>query len=137
MNFSVVKEQAQQLFSQASFIAYIHNEQDYERALFLMDELIDEYDANKTLIEVLSVSISRWEDESPMLVDFNARIKQLDGVDTLKLLMEQHNLGINDLPEIGCKSLVSKILNRRDRHLTLKHVTALSKRFGVSPAIFC
>jgi integrase len=41
-----------------------------------------------------------------------------------------------DLPEIGSKSLVSKILNGRGRNLTRDHIAALSKRFSVSPALF-
>jgi len=60
----------------------------------------------------------------------------MNGVDVLKLLMEQHHLGVADLPEIGSKSLVSKILNGRGRNLTKDHIDALSKRFSVSPAIF-
>jgi HTH-type transcriptional regulator/antitoxin HigA len=58
------------------------------------------------------------------------------GIATLKLLMEQHNLGVADLPEIGSKSLVSKILNKKGRTLTKAHIVALSNRFGVSPALF-
>ena len=50
--------------------------------------------------------------------------------------MEQHDLGVADLPEIGSKSLVSRILNGRGRNLTRDHIAALSERFGVSPAVF-
>ncbi len=50
--------------------------------------------------------------------------------------MEQHGLGVADLPEIGSKSLVSKILNGRGRNLTRDRIAALSKRFSVSPALF-
>lgn len=66
----------------------------------------------------------------------NWRAGRLGGVDTLKLLMEQHGLGVADFPEIGSKSLVSKILNGRGRKLTRNHIAALSKRFGLSPALF-
>lgn len=50
--------------------------------------------------------------------------------------MDQNDLGVADLPEIGSKSLVSKILNARDRRLTRQHIDALSKRFNISPALF-
>jgi len=51
------------------------------------------------------------------------------------VLMDQNNLGTADLPEIGSKSLVSKILNGH-RRLTIDHINSLSKRFGISPALF-
>ncbi len=51
------------------------------------------------------------------------------------MVMEQHGLGAADLPEIGSKSLVSKILNKQ-RRLTLDHIQVLSKRFGIDPALF-
>ena len=60
----------------------------------------------------------------------------MSDVDVLKFLMEQHHLSISDLPEIGSKSLVSRIVNSRDRHLTKKHIAALSQRFMVSPSVF-
>ena len=93
-------------------------------------------DNQRSLIEVLSVAIARWEDTSQEFVEFNQRISELDGgVSVLKVLMEQHGLGVADLPEIGSKSLVSKIMNN-ERSLTRSHIEALSKRFGVSPALF-
>ncbi len=100
-----------------------------------MDQLIEDYAPNRPLIDILAHSIERWEDRSDAFADFNSRIAKLDGIDTLKLLMEQHGLGLADLPEIGSKSLLSKILNGRDRNLTKDHIAALSKRFSVSPAL--
>jgi len=49
--------------------------------------------------------------------------------------MEQYGLGVADFPEIGSKSLVSKILNKK-RRLTLDHIHAISKRFKIDPALF-
>ena len=40
------------------------NEEYYESALELMDELIEYYEEKKPLIAVLSLSIERWEEES-------------------------------------------------------------------------
>lgn len=58
------------------------------------------------------------------------------GVALLKTLMEQHQLKAEDLKsELGSKSLVSMILNG-SRKLTVKHIEALSRRFGISPALF-
>ncbi len=49
--------------------------------------------------------------------------------------MDQHGLGTIDLPEIGSKSMVSRVLSG-ERNLNKKHVQALSKRFGVNPGLF-
>ena len=136
MGFTAIKEKASALFNEASFISQIRNKRDYERAMALMDELIEDYDNQKALIDVLSGSIARWENTSPEFNAFNDRIKKLDGgIATLKVIMEQHHLGVADLPEIGSKSLVSRIL-RGDRRLTRDHIEALSQRFGINPALF-
>lgn len=136
MGFAAIKDKARDLFLEAGFISYIQSEEEYGQALALMDELIEDYDNQHSLIEVLSVAIARWEDTSQEFVEFNQRVSELDGgVAVLKVLMEQHGLGVADLPEIGSKSLVSKIMNN-ERSLTRNHIKALSKRFGVSPALF-
>ena len=89
------------------------------------------------MIELLSKSINQWENKSELFIESNERIDQVNpAVSALRLLMEQHGLGVNDLLEIGSKSYVSKILNGRDRQLTRHHIEALSRRFQVSPALF-
>jgi HTH-type transcriptional regulator/antitoxin HigA len=51
--------------------------------------------------------------------------------------MSQHRLGAADLLELGYKSNVSKLLNVAEgKKLTRQHIEALSKRCGVSPALF-
>ncbi|KAA1176075.1 transcriptional regulator [Marinobacter salinexigens] len=124
--------------AQVPFIARIEDQNDYERALELMDQLVDDYDANKLLIEILSVSIERWEDLAAEFSDFNAAVAETDqGIAVLKTLMAQHDLGVADLPELGSKGNVSKILNGAEgKKLTRKHMEALGKRFGVPPALF-
>ena len=136
MGYAMIKRKAHSLFGEAGFISHIHNDKDYEEALELMDELIGDYDYNRSLIEILSTSIERWENESNSFKEFNDRIKSLDPeTATLKVIMEQYKLGVADLPEVGSKSLVSKILNGK-RRLTLNHIQVLSKRFGIDPALF-
>ena len=137
MNVAKLKEQAKSLFSSAGFITHIHNEEDYGSALELMDELIEDYDDQKPLIEVLSLSIERWETESEEFSEFNAKIESLDsGISVLRVLMDQHKLNTTDFKnEIGGKSMVSMILNSK-RNISLEHIKALSNRFGVSPQLF-
>lgn len=136
MGFAMIKEKAHSLFEEASFIAHIKNNTDYKNALALMDELIEDYNNNKPLIEILSKSIEQWENEDVSFRQFNKTIQNLDsGISVLRVLMDQHNLGVADFPEIGSKSLVSKILNG-ERRLTVDHINAICKRFGISPKLF-
>ncbi|MFT4928048.1 MAG: HTH-type transcriptional regulator/antitoxin HigA [Phenylobacterium sp.] len=137
MNFEVIKAQASTLFANASFIARINNQADYDAALALMDELIEDYDQHKSLIEVLSVSIERWEDSAEEFAVFNQTITSLDsGVAMLTVLMDQHGLNTTDFKdEIGGKSMVSMILNG-SRQLNLGHIRKLSARFGVPGQLF-
>jgi HTH-type transcriptional regulator/antitoxin HigA len=137
MNVARLKEQAKALFSSAGFLTHIHDEEDYESALTLMDELIEDYDEQKPLIELLSLSIERWENESEEFSEFNANIESLDsGVSVLRVLMDQNKLNTTDFKnEIGGKSMVSMIFNNK-RNLTLEHIKALSNRFGVPPQLF-
>lgn len=103
-----------------------------------MDELVDDYDTNKQLIELLATSIERWEDGADEFADFNKTLAcQEPGIAVLKTLMSQYRLGVADLPELGSKSNVSKLLNAVEgKKLTRQHIEALSKRFAVSPALF-
>ncbi|MCL7929578.1 helix-turn-helix domain-containing protein [Halomonas llamarensis] len=137
MNAMAIAESANKLFSKAPFLVHIHNEEEYASALEMVELLLDEdADANQFLIERLADVIEEWENSAPEFATFNASVAALDGVDMLKYLMEQHGLGVADLPEVGGKSYVSKILNRQGRGLTRKHIQALSERFSVSPAFF-
>lgn len=136
-NFNQVKSTALQLFSMASFVGHISTEEEYAEALELMEELIEEYDIYKPLIEVLEVSIERWEDRADEFAEFNDRIENLDdGVATLRVLMDQYQLKADDLKDvIGGKSLVSMILNG-SRKLTKEHIQAISSKYNISPALF-
>jgi HTH-type transcriptional regulator/antitoxin HigA len=50
--------------------------------------------------------------------------------------MEQHNLTVSGFKDvIGSKPLVSMILNGK-RNLTKEHITKLSQRFSLNPAVF-
>ncbi len=137
MNFLEVKKQANALFSNAGFLVHIRNEEEYELALSLMDELIEDYTVYKQLIEILSSSIEDWENSSTEFSEFNSQIKQIDsGVAVLRTLMEQYELKTNDFKnEIGGKSMVSMILSG-SRTLSRGHIQALSNRFHISPSLF-
>lgn len=135
MASNVIKE-ARALFAKASYISHINGQTDYEKALALMGALIQDYDNNRPLIEILTTTIERWESSAEEFADFNRSLESMDdGIAVLRLLMDQHGLNGTDLPELGSRSLVSKIL-KGERALTCKHIEALSKRFGISPSLF-
>jgi|TARA_A100001518_G_C1195126_1_gene39768 HTH-type transcriptional regulator/antitoxin HigA len=136
MNAIAIIQPADKLFKEAPFLVRIHHHAEYEDALALVETLLDEENEdNDFLIERLTDVIEEWEDTAPELSTFNESLSALDGVDMLKFLMEQNDLGTADLPEIGSKSYVSKVLNRK-RELTRRHIEALSARFRVEPALF-
>ena len=136
MGFALLKKQAHSLFDQAGFLCRIENESEYETALTLMEELIEDYDYNRPLIDILSRSIERWEDKAKAFMQFNKQIRSKNmGVAVLKTLMDQHDLRVADFPEIGSKSLMSRILSGQ-RRLTIDHIQALCKRFNIHPALF-
>lgn len=136
MGFALLKKKAHALLDHAGWIAHIKNNDQYETALSLMEELIENYDENLPLIEILSVSIARFEDEDKSFQKFNRSIQKMNSdVSVLKVLMDQYQLGVDDFPDIGSKSLVSKIINHQ-RRLTVDHISALCKRFKISPSLF-
>ncbi len=62
---------------QVPYLARIQTQDDYDQALALMDELIDNYDANELLIEILAGAIARWEETSPEFAEFNAELTKM------------------------------------------------------------
>ena len=129
-------------FAQAA-APYFHITDDarYQEALELVEDLLEEAkdsadDPLNAVIEMLSHAIASYENKDEELLRFETRaMDQPADLAVLRLLMSQHGLGTADLPEIGSKSMVSRVLSG-ERNLTKKHIQALSQRFGISPAVF-
>lgn len=132
-----ITELATELCNRAPFLRGIRNDDEHEQALAMMEELIEDYDANLVVIEALSTLIARYEEDATSFSAFNSRVSELDpAVATLRVIMDQRQLKTNDFQnEIGGKSLVSQILNGGKR-LTRNHIERLAKRFNISPALF-
>ena len=126
---------------QAAPVLSIHDERYYGIALELVDELLEDLEeesdmAMNALIGVLAKSIAAYESRNgPTVVAGELALDDPPDVAMLRLLMDQHGLGVADFPEIGDKSLVSRILSG-SRNLTKQHIVKLSKRFGVEPGSF-
>lgn len=117
-------------------LPYAHvplNEKEYEKFLVFVDELMEwsrhhQDERATSLLKLISKNIEAYENQK-------YQSKKKSAAEVLKFLMDEHELGQSDLPEIGSQSLVSKILHG-ERQLTLDHVHNLCKRFGVSPSVF-
>ena len=122
---------------------YIHitDNRHYEEALELIEDLLEEAedspdDPLNAVIEILSHSIEAYESKDDVLVAFEKRVTaQPADLAMLRLLMGQYDLGTADLPEIGSKSMVSRVLSG-ERGLSKKHIQVLSERFGIDPGLF-
>lgn len=136
-----IVERAVSFAEAADPITYIKNNATYEKALLFVSALMDRApdDPNSTLngiIETISKSISEYENTLESVQEFEKAVSEIPAdIAMLRLLMEQHELKGTDLPEIGDKTLVSKIL-KGDRNLTKDHIVKLSERFEISPALF-
>lgn len=111
----------------------VHNEEEYDRASDLLNNLIDEIGTDEKhplygLLDTLGTVLHAYEEKYH-------EIPNCSGNEMLEFFMEEHALDPSDLPEIGTKETVLAILHG-DRELTLKDIRALSKRFHVSPAVF-
>lgn len=113
----------------------------YEQALELIESLLEEAKDSKedplnVLISMLSDAIEEYESRDRGLLVFEHQVKKSPaGLALLRVLMDQHGLGMAGLPEIGSKSMVSRVLSS-ERSLSTKHIQALSKRFGIDPGMF-
>ena len=72
---------------------------------------------------------------SPCFTPFDPPLSPRIIHDTNHFLMEEHQLGLADLPDIGTPEMILAILNGQ-QDLTVKQLKSLSTRFQVSPAIF-
>lgn len=114
-------------------ITTLRTEEQYDRAVKLLDQLIDRVsekpnDTLESLIDILGTLIEDYEKKHvPEPVG--------DPISSLKYFMDEHNLKQSDLSEIGSQGVVSEILNGK-RKLNVAQTKALSKRFKVSPAVF-
>ena len=101
MNIAAVKSKAAELFAEIGFIGHIHDENEYEQALELVDALIEDYDTYQPLIDVLAISIERWENEADAFSEFNQNIANLDdGAAVLITLKDQYKLKADDLQAV-------------------------------------
>ena len=130
---SVITEELRQSWTQVSPLLEIRNERDYDAAIERLNVLIDEVGANEghplySLLDTLGTVVHAWEEQ-------HHPIPAAGGTDLLRFLMEEHDLTVSDLPEIGSPNAVTEIL-KGARELDAGQIRALAERFGVSPSAF-
>ena len=119
----------------------ILSEDHYQQTLELLERFLDrsvegKNNPYKFIIDMLSTAIEDYENKDPEVIEFLKEIEKLDSnVSLLNILMDQYNLKQSELPEIGDKSTVSRILSG-ERKLNTDHIQKLSNRFGISPSEF-
>lgn len=136
-----LKESYQSFSKVAAPYLHIIDDKSYTQALELIEELFEDAqdkddDPLNGLISLLGQAIARYEEGIEALEEFRKQAN--DGaadVVMLRLLMDQHQLGVANFPEIGDKSLISRILSGK-RNLTKQHIILLSERFNINPSLF-
>ena len=111
----------------------IRTEADYDRAVSVLNELIDEIGTNEQhplygFLDTLGTIVAAYEAE-------HLELPAAGGAEVLAFLMEEHDLRQADLPEVGSQGVVSELL-RGKRELNVRQIRALAERFGVSPGVF-
>jgi HTH-type transcriptional regulator/antitoxin HigA len=111
----------------------IQNEEDYDRLVEQLNELLDEVGDDEThplyeFLDTLGTVLHAYEEQ-------HFPIPQATGAEVLSYLMEEHDLRQSDLPEIGSQGVVSEILMGK-RELNVRQIRELARRFHVSPAVF-
>ena len=130
---SIISKDIQAHWEIISPLLSIRDEQEYDRAVERLNELLDQVgdDENHPLYELLDTLgtlVHAYEEK-------HHPIPACSGAEVLRYLMEEHGLSQSDLPEVGSQGVVSEILSGK-RELNVRQVRALAERFHVSPAVF-
>ncbi|MBN0989842.1 helix-turn-helix domain-containing protein [Amphritea pacifica] len=131
----------QAFMSTAQPFINIGSDEQYETALETLEQVIETAtdtpdDLMNPLIDMLSNAIERYEAEDEELAAFIEEAEAIpNDIALLRTLMSQHHLTGSHLPEIGDKTMVSKVLNGK-RVLSRQAIEKLSARFGIRPGMF-
>ena len=138
---AALKTAFQEFAGIAAPVLNIQDETHYVSALALIEELMTESEDSADdplgpMIDILARAISDYESRDPEIVAFEKEAREIPAdIAMLSVLMDQYGLGVADFPEIGDKSLISRILSG-SRNLTKQHIEKLSRRFDVEPGMF-
>ena len=109
------------------------NEDDYDRLVLALDELLeitgdDESHPLMSLVDIIGDWIEEWDHKHhPM--------PEASGADVLGYMMREHGLTQSDLPGVGTQSVVSEILSGK-RQLNVRQIRWLADHFKVPVEMF-
>lgn len=115
----------------SQFLFTPKNDDDLNKLIDLADYLMDNLSKKgsyRDLLHIVGNLIHEYE-------SLNFSKPDSTGTEALKYLMKEQGLRQRDLSELGSPGVISEILSGK-RELNKRHISALSKRFGCSPAIF-
>ena len=120
-------------FKQAMGVTSVSSPEEYERAMPLMDCLLEEVGGDEDhplaeLLDYLANQVLRWEQEHAALPESAPR-------EVLRLLMEQHGLKQEDLGDCAPQGRISDILSGR-RAISRQTAKLLARRFKVHADLF-
>jgi HTH-type transcriptional regulator/antitoxin HigA len=102
---------------------------EYTAALFDLTAKAEPTAEEEEAIELMTLLVERYEQE-------RYPVPEAEPADVLRYLLERNGLSQRDVaPELGSESTVSLVLSGK-RQLNRDHIARLSRRFGVSPAVF-
>lgn len=109
------------------------SEEDYDAMVEALDELLaivgdDEEHPLASLASRMGDLIGSYDETCRPL-------PAASGVEVLRYLMQEHGLSQGDLPAVGTQSVISEILGGK-RQLNVRHIRALSERFGLPTDVF-
>ena len=131
----------QKFMATAQPFVNIAGAEEYESALETLEQVLESSsdtldDSMNPLIDMLSHAIERYEAQDDELLAFVAEVEAIPAdIALLRTLMSQHQLTGRDFPEIGDKTMVSKVLNGK-RSLSRQAIEKLSERFDLRPSMF-
>jgi HTH-type transcriptional regulator/antitoxin HigA len=139
VQFNHILHPYNELLKQAPFLIKIKDEEGYHDALTFVDLFMEEVGDNPTdfrwpLFEMVSQAIARYE-----AAIYPERVTELDNhqgaLSTLRILMDQYQLNLSDLPELGSPAQVSEMLVG-ELELTDEHIHCLANRFQIPISMF-
>lgn len=122
-----------QTFESMAHLSPIHDEEDYDRMVALMNTILDTTGDDEDhplsgLLDLVSDLVSKYEQE-------HYAIEPAEPKDALRFLMDSRGLRQEDLSAIVPQSNLSAILAGK-RKISATLAGKLGKFFGISPAVF-
>jgi HTH-type transcriptional regulator/antitoxin HigA len=130
---ALIKQACEHWHYVAPLLSKPANEEDYDALAEALDELLaivgdDEDHPLANLAAHIGDLLEAYDEAQRPL-------PRASGVEVLRYLMQEHGLTQGDLPEVGTQSVISEILAGK-RQLNVRHIRALSERFGVPADVF-